>query len=409
MFKDVFAASDEEVKIRSVKSISTSIKQRFDSIDLLRGLVMVLMALDHVRDYFTSVRFDPLDLSQTTVQLFLTRWITHYCAPVFVFLAGTGAFLSLGRGKSKSDVAKFLLSRGLWLILLEFTLVRLGWTFGFDYSLLVGQVIWALGCSMVFLSFLIYLPFKALAAFSIIMILAHNLFDGVTPEQFGSFSWLWIILHNFEAIDLGGGYTFFAAYPLIPWIGVMAAGYCFGALYNLEAEKRKKILLRLGIGMIGGFVLLRLFDFYGDFNKWTTQKNFIFTLLDFIDTRKYPPSLLFLLMTLGPAILFLSFLEKARELNKSNYFFIVFGRVPLFYYLLHIPVIHILAVLVANATEIDPGFMFGSYPFFWETDWGYSLPAVYLVWVFVVTGLYPLCHLYNNFKKKKKSKLLSYL
>jgi len=184
---------------------------RLNSVDLVRGIVMVLMALDHVRDYFTNVRFDPLDLSQTTVQLFLTRWITHFCAPVFVFLAGTGAFLSMGRGKSKSDLAKFLLSRGLWLIFLEFTLIRLGWTFGFDYSLIVGQVIWALGCSMVFLSFLIYLPFKVLAAFSIIMILTHNLFDGMTPEQFNSFSWLWIILHNFDVIDLGGGYSFFSA------------------------------------------------------------------------------------------------------------------------------------------------------------------------------------------------------
>ena len=412
MFKDVFAASDEEVKIRSVKSTSTSIKPRFDSIDLLRGLVMVLMALDHVRDYFTNVRFDPLDLSQTTIQLFLTRWITHFCAPVFVFLAGTGAFLSLGRGKSKSDVAKFLLSRGLWLILLEFTLVRLGWTFGFDYSLLVGQIIWALGCSMVFLSFLIFLPFKALAAFSIIMILAHNFFDGVTPEQFGSLSWLWIILHNFDTIDLGDGYTFFSAYPLIPWIGVMAAGYCFGSLYNLETSKRKKFLFWLGTGMIAGFILLRLFDFYGDSNNWTAQKNFIFTLLDFIDTTKYPPSLLFLLMTVGPAILFLSLFEKIRVSNKlsnrSYSFFVLFGRVPLFYYLIHIPVIHLLAVLIANATEINPEFMFGSYPFFWETDWGYSLLAVYLVWAVVVIGLYPICHLYNNFKRKRKSKLLSY-
>jgi uncharacterized membrane protein len=408
MFKDVFVASDEEVKIRSKKSSSPDFKPRFDSIDLLRGLVMVLMALDHVRDYFSNVRFDPLDLSQTSVQLFLTRWITHYCAPVFIFLAGTGAFLSMGRGKSKKDVSKFLLSRGLWLIFLEFTLVKLGWTFGFDYSLIVGQVIWVLGCSMVFLSFLIYLPLKTLAVFSIIMILIHNLLDGITPEQFGSFSWLWILFHNFAAIDLGDGYTFFGAYPFIPWIGVMAGGYCFGSLYNLETEKRKKILFWMGIGMIGGFILIRLIDFYGDSNTWTTQKNLVFTILDFINTTKYPPSLLFLLMTLGPAILFLSLLEKIK-LNKTNSFFIVFGRVPLLYYLLHIPVIHLLAVLVANATGTDPGFMFGSYPFFWQTEWGYSLPIVYLVWVVVIIGLYPLCFLYNNFKRKKRSKIFSYL
>ncbi len=412
MFKDVLAVSDEELKIRSARS-NLSLKPRFDSIDLLRGLVMVLMALDHVRDYFTNVRFDPLDLSQTTVQLFLTRWVTHFCAPVFVFLAGTGAFLSMGRGKSKSDVAKFLLSRGLWLIFLEFTLVRLGWTFSLVDTILVAQVIWVIGCSMVFLSFLIFLPFKFLAALSIVMILAHNLFDGIAPEQFGSLSWLWIVLHNFAPINLGGEYTLFIGYPLIPWIGVMAAGYCFGSLYNLEADKRKKFLLWLGSGMIAGFILIRLFDFYGDSNNWTLQKNFIFTILDFINTTKYPPSLLFLLMTLGPAVLFLSFLEKNRvsskSHNKSYSFFVVFGRVPLFYYLLHIPVIHLLAVLVANATGINPEFMFGSYPFFWVTDWGYSLLAVYLVWIVVVIGLYPICNLYNNFKRKRKSKMLSYL
>ncbi|OGU72954.1 MAG: hypothetical protein A2V93_05445 [Ignavibacteria bacterium RBG_16_34_14] len=370
---------------------------------------MVLMALDHVRDYFTNVQFNPLDLSQTTVQLFLTRWVTHFCAPVFVFLAGTGAFLSMGRGKSKHDVAKFLLSRGLWLVFLEFTLVRIGWTFSLVDTILVAQVIWVIGMSMVFLSFLIYLPFKALATFSIVIILTHNLFDGVTPEQFGSFSWLWIVLHNFDQINLGSGYTLFMGYPLIPWIGVMAAGYCFGTLYNLETEKRKRILFWLGTGIIAGFVLLRLFDFYDDANKWTSQKNFIFTLLDFIDTTKYPPSLLFLLMTLGPSILFLFLLEKTKLITKSQSFFVVFGRVPLFYYLLHIPVIHLLAVLVANATGVNPGFMFGSYPFFWETDWGYSLFIIYLVWLVVVIGLYPLCHLYNNFKRKRKSKLLSYL
>ncbi len=386
------------------------IKPRFDSIDLLRGIVMVLMALDHVRDYFTNVRFDPLDLEQTNIALFLTRWITHFCAPVFVFLAGTSAFLSMGRGKSKSDVTKFLLSRGLWLIFLELTLVRFGWTFGVDYSFIGVQVIWAIGWSMIFLALLIHFPMKVIAAISLIMIATHNLFDGITPEQFGSLSWLWIVLHNFAFINLGNGYTFIVAYPLIPWIGVMAAGYVFGNLYNLKSEKRKKILFRIGMGMIAAFILLRLFDFYGDANKWTAQKNFLFTILDFIDTTKYPPSLLYLLMTLGPAILFLSFMEKVKEIDKNYSFFLVFGRVPLFYYLLHIPAIHLLALLVANATGVDISFMSGSYPFFWQqTDWGYSLPIVYLVWVVIVVGLFPICSMYYNVKKKKKYKILNYL
>ena len=314
MFKDVLTSSKEEVKIRAAKSGQISIKPRYDSIDFLRGFVMVLMALDHVRDYFTNVHFDPLDLSQTTVPLFLTRWVTHFCAPVFVFLAGTGAFLSMGRGKSKNDLSKFLLTRGLWLVFLEFTFVRMGWTFGLWDTILVGQVIWAIGMSMIFLSFLIYLPFRVLAALSIVMILVHNFFDGISPEQFGSFSWLWIVFHTFAPINLGNNYTLFIGYPLIPWIGVMGAGYCFGSLYNLDPDKRRKYLFRLGSSMIGLFILLRLFDFYGDANKWATQKNFLFTILDFIDTTKYPPSLLYLLMTLGPSILFLSFLEKVKVL-----------------------------------------------------------------------------------------------
>lgn len=409
MFKENLTILEKDVRIKRVSTSASAAKPRFDSIDFLRGLVIVLMALDHVRIYFTNVHFDPTDLSQTTVQLFLTRWITHFCAPAFVFLAGTGAFLSMGRGKSKSDVTKYLLSRGLWLVFLELTLIKFGWTFGFDYSLIGVQVIWAIGWSMVFLSFLIHFPLKAIAVFSVIMILTHNLFDGINPEQFGSFSWLWIILHEFNIVNLGNDYILLVAYPLVPWIGVMAAGYCFGALYNLEADKRKKILFWLGLGMITGFVLLRLIDLYGDANKWTTQNSIIFTFLDFIDTTKYPPSVLFLLMTLGPSILLLSFLEKVKVFDKSRTFFLVFGRVPLFFYILHIPVIHLLAVLVANATGINTAFMFNSYPFFWEGNWGYSLAAVYLVWAVVVIGLYPICNLYNNVKKQRKYKWLSYL
>lgn len=395
----------------SVSAEKISFKPRFDSIDILRGIVMVLMALDHVRNYFTNVYFNPLDLEQTSIQLFLTRWITHFCAPVFVFLAGTGAFLSMGRGRSKSDVTKYLLSRGLWLIFLELTLVRLGWTFGFDYSLIGVQVIWAIGWSMIFLSLLIHLPFKAIAAFGIIMIFTHNLFDGITPEQFGSLSWLWIVLHNFDGFELGNSYYFLVAYPLIPWIGVMAAGYCFGALYNLDTEERKRILLWLGAELTVGFILLRLTNIYGDFNKWTTQRNIIFTIFDFIDTTKYPPSLLFLLMTLGPSIISLYFLEKANSEEKPFRFFTVFGRVPLFYYLIHIPLIHLLAVITAGAAGFDTSFMFNQYPFFWQEGfgWGYSLPVVYLIWIIVVAGLYPVCSRYYNLKKKKKSKLLSYL
>jgi len=239
------------------------------------------------------------------------------------------------------------------------------------------------------------------------MIVLHNLLDGITPEHFGAISWLWSILHYGDIIDLGNGYNFFPVYPLIPWVGVMAAGYCFGTIYQLNSGRRKNILIWLGAGMIMAFVFIRLSDFYGDSNHWTSQKNFIFTILDFINTTKYPPSFLFLLMTLGPAVLLLAFLENVR--GKIRSFFVVFGRVPMFYYLIHVPVMHLLAILVAAATGTDPGFMINSFPFFWQTGWGYSLPVVYLAWIVVIVILYPICYRYKNYKERKKSKWLSYL
>jgi uncharacterized membrane protein len=300
-------------------------RPRLDSVDLLRGWIMVVMALDHVRDFFSreAVLFDPSDLTQTTVPLFLTRWITHFCAPVFFFLAGTGAFLSTRRGKTKGEVARFLLTRGLWLIVLELTVVQFGWTFGIDLHFVALMVIWALGWSMIALAALIYLPLWAIAVFGAVMIAGHNALDGVRPEAFGSFAWLWKILHVQAAFQIAPKYNAFVVYPLVPWIGVMACGYAFGALLRRERDERRRLLLWIGGGLIVAFVVLRAINVYGDPAPWSAQASATATVLSFLNCAKYPPSLLYLLMTLGPSIVLLALFD--RQLGKLSKPFIVIG------------------------------------------------------------------------------------
>lgn len=392
----------------SQASSAMSVKPaRLDSVDILRGAIMVIMALDHVRDYFTNVRFDPLDLEKTTAALFMTRWVTHFCAPVFVFLAGTGAFLSLSRGKSKRDVSWLLVTRGFWLILLELTWVRFGWLFNLDYSLIILQVIWAIGWSMVVLAALVHLSIRSITIFGLVLIALHNAFDRVSSASVGMFGWPWQILHVSSAIQ-HSGYSVWVAYPLIPWIGVMAVGYGFGSLLLRGAPERRKLLTRIGLGATAAFVVLRFVDVYGDANHWTHQQSVLLTFFDFIDTTKYPPSLLYLLMTLGPAIALLPFLENAK--GKIAGFFIVFGRVPMFFYLLHIPLIHALAVVAAMASGFDVSYMFGNTPpWLWPAGYGFGLPGVYVAWGGVVLLLYPACKWFGGLKKRRKDAWLSYI
>ena len=380
---------------------------RLDSVDLLRGLVMVIMALDHVRDYFTDVRFDPLDLTQTNAALYFTRWITHFCAPVFVFLAGTGAFLSTTRGRTKQELSRFLLTRGLWLVFLELTWVRFGWLFNLDYTWMFGQVIWAIGWSMVALAGLVFLSVRTITIFGVVMIAVHNAFDGVRPETFGSFGWLWQILHAGGVFEYMHGFTFGAFYPLIPWIGVMAAGYGFGSILLKEEAARRRTLVRLGLVLILAFVVIRWTNLYGDAQPWSVQKDALFTFFSFINCVKYPPSLLYLLITLGPAIAVLAYFERVK--GRLANFFVVFGRVPMFYYMLHIPLIHLLAVITAFATGFDNSFMFqNSPPWEWPTGYGFGLPVVYLVWAFVILVLYPACKWFAGVKRSSRKAWLSY-
>ena len=404
-----------DLRTSSISAVSHpgDVRSRFDSVDTLRGLVMVIMALDHTRHYFSrDWSFDPTDLAKTYPALFLTRWITHYCAPVFIFLAGTGAFLSTTRGKSKQELSWFLLTRGLWLVLLELTWVRcLGWQFNFDFHFVMGIVIWAIGWSMVALAGLVFLPVPWVATLGVVMIASHNLFDRVSPDDLGSLSWLWKILHSGGIIVPAEAYRFAAGYPLIPWIGVMAAGYGLGPLLLAEPFARRKRLFGLGALLTALFVVLRAINVYGDPDSWSVQKNILFTFFSFLNCHKYPPSLLYLLMTLGPALLVLAALDRGtpRWLKPI----VVFGRVPLFYYLLHIPLIHGLAVLVAYGRYGRAEWLFANPPADgpppMPADYGYGLPIVYLIWIGVVLALYPLCRWFADVKRRHRSAWLSYL
>lgn len=383
---------------------------RLDSVDLLRGIAMVLMALDHAHHFFTIVRFNPVDLDATTVAHFFTRWLTHVCAPVFVFLAGTGAFLyrTRGAGRSKKELSWFLFSRGLWLIVLELTVMRMGWQFSFDYSYAVGQTLWAIGWSMIVLSGLVFLPISMTTVFGVVMIALHNAFDRVRPKMFGDYAWVWKILHHGGRVEIFENYTLSAMYPLIPWIGVMAAGYGFGVIFLKEPQVRRKIILWLGAGLTVAFVLLRWLNIYGDPRPWATHESVLWTVINFLNCDKYPPSLLFLLMTMGPAIVSLALFERVR--GPIAEFFITFGRVPLFFYVLHIFVLHALAVFAAYLTIGDPGSLVGSQkPLRLPEGYGFGLPVVYTVWLGVSLAMYPVCRWYAGVKRRSKSAVLSYL
>jgi uncharacterized membrane protein len=373
--------------------------RRLDSIDFVRGLVMVIMALDHVKLLFPNISFDATDVARTTPAYFFTRWITHFCAPTFVLLAGTGAFLYRARGRSKMELSWFLVTRGLWLVFLELTAIRFGLFPDFSYRISVGQVIWAIGWSMVALAVLVYLPTWTVAAFGVAMMAAHNLMDGLTAEGIHLPDWAWSILHTGKPVEFAKDHFFIPLYPLIPWIGVMAAGYGLGAIMLLERAKRRRALFILGLGLTLAFVVLRYVNTYGDFRSprdpsesllagpWSAHADPVRTLLSFLNCQKYPPSLLFLLMTLGPAIMGLAIFDY--PVGPVGRFVVVFGRVPLFYYLLHWGCIAaIRMILVPNS---------------------YSLGVVYIIWACLVLALWLPCYWFSEIKRRRSDWWLSYL
>jgi uncharacterized membrane protein len=379
---------------------------RLDSIDLLRGLVMVLMVLDHTRDFFSAGGFNPRDVHDPA--LFLTRWVTHFCAPVFVFLAGISAFLYGVRGRTAREVSWFLFTRGLWLVLLEVTIVRFAWTFSLFPDVVVLQVIWAIGISMVVLSGLIHLPGWAIGAIGIGMIAGHNLLDGIQAERLSQIGWLWHILHQPAFLHPTSDVSVLALYPLIPWIGVMAAGYALGPVMLLEPAARRRWLLRLGVALTLGFVLLRAANVYGDPAPWVVHDHIRATVLSFVNAEKYPPSALYLAMTLGPALIAMAAFESAK--GKLARFLVLFGRVPLFYYVAHLLLLHTMAVVFAAAAHGDVAWLFGGLPIEAKSEgYGLGLPGVYLVWMIVVALLYLPCRWFAEVKRRRSDGWLSYL
>ncbi len=395
-------------------SAGPALRNRIQSIDTLRGLVMVIMALDHVRDYFHITAFtqDPTDLNTTTPALFFTRWITHFCAPVFVFLAGTSAYL-VGRRRTKKELSVFLIKRGFWLIIAEITLIGLGWTFDPLFHGAMLQVIWAIGCSMVLLGLLIYFPFKIVVAVGLILFFGHNVFDIVPTPDKGVAGVLIKVFFtansSFYPLPANRFIGFF--YAILPWTSVMLLGYGLGYFYRAEVSnpQRRKSLLLLGSGVIVLFIIFRFIEAYGDPRHWTYQKNAMFNFLSFINTTKYPPSLEYLCMTLGPAIIGLALIENVR--NKFTSLLSTYGRAPFFYYILHIYLIHILCVAAFFITNHSVNeIVDANSPFlFRPANFGFSLPFVYLVWLFTVIVLYPLCRRYNNYKATHDNWWLSYV
>ncbi|HSD09102.1 DUF1624 domain-containing protein [Flavobacterium sp.] len=385
-------------------------KNRIESIDLLKGLVMVIMALDHVRDYFhyASNFFDPADPTKTSLAIFFTRWITHFCAPTFCFLAGISAFL-IGKRKTLTQLSSFLIKRGLWLVFIELTVMTFGLFFDVQFRTFGLLVIWSLGISMIILAGLIHLPRKTLLLFCILFIFGHNLLDGVS---FGN-NLLWNILHQPTLVKISADTQLLVSYPIIPWFAVMGLGYYFGSFYDqsYDSVKRKKLFNTIGFASIILFIILRVINLYGDPRPWQHYDTFSKELISFLNPVKYPPSLLFLLMTLGGTFLFLANSEKLR--GKAVAFFSTFGRVPFFYFVLHIYLIHITAMIFAELSGfgwklfILPSFT-GLVPEL--RGYGFNLITVYLIWIGIVIVLYPICKKFDVYKQNHKEKWwLSYL
>lgn len=376
---------------------------RTRSIDLLRGAVMVLMVLDHARDFFVGLAKSPTNLATTTLPLFLTRWVTHFCAPVFVLLAGVAAALYAAK-RGLPATRRFLLTRGLWLIVLELTIVRFAWIPEPFYRFILLQVIWTLGWALLALAALSFLPVRAVVAIGLVVALGHNLLDPYDRGSFGALEPLWNVLHERGMIRTGGR-SIFVSYPVLPWIGVAAVGFAVGGWFQRPAPERQRLLLRSGIAAIALFVVLRAVNVYGDPHPWTEQaRGFTFTILSFFNCEKYPPSAAFLLMTLGPALVALALLERVPT-NKLEPLS-VFGRVPLFFYVTHLYLLRVVAIPLALArwgksAILPPPGHAGSPE--------YPLWVGYLAWLLALFALYPACRWFARKKSESKSALLSYL
>src|SRR6516225_6159544 len=396
---------------------ATTAARRLETIDAVRGAVMILMALDHVRDFTHrgAMSYLPTDLNMTTPAVFLTRWVTHVCAPTFMLLAGVGAFLWLHGGRSRLQLSTFLVTRGLWLAAVELTAMRLAYNFDLSpqHPVLLG-VLWALGLCMIGLALLIWLPVRVLGVLSVAVIALHNCLDGLNAAQFGPAAWAWNLLHQPGAFPLAGA-TIIVGYPLAPWVAVMALGFCLGPLFLNERAVRRRRLTIIGAATTLAFLVIRALNGYGDPQPWAMQHSPIYTVLSFLNTIKYPPSVDFLLMTLGPSLLALAWFDRP-GLKPSNPL-VVFGRVPLFYFVVHFYAAHAAAALLALAQYgtralafiFQPVPSMGGPPELFPALFGYDLWVVYLVWALIVLALYPACRWFAAIKAKQHDWWLSYL
>lgn len=385
--------------------------KRLVAIDILRGLIIILMALDHTRHFWGVADFNPTDLSETTAPWFFTRWITHFCAPLFVFLTGLSAMLYSQKLDSKAQLRNYLLSRGVWLIFLELTVLNLSWQLG--YSFTIVQVIWAIGWSMIILSGLIYLPKRWILIVALSFLLLHNAIDdSAVLAFFGSADWVWKLLHMSTTIKFEGTHYFIAAsYPLLSWFPVMALGYVAGQLFVQQQKPRQKTLLIIGCTMVVTFIVLRATGIYGDPSAFKPQDTLLFSLLSFLNTTKYPASLQFLLMTLGPGLILLAMLDKVTNDSKiypALHWLKVLGSVPLFFYLIHVPVINATAQLY---TLLRYGEAVNFFDGISVAPAGYepNLLLNYVAWVGIVALLYYPCKRYGLLKRRSNNLVLSYL
>jgi uncharacterized membrane protein len=399
-----------------------AVSSRLTGLDALRGTVMILMALDHIRDFFhhDAALYQPTDLARTTPILFFTRWITHFCMPVFMFCAGAGAYLWQQRGgrgpaRETSELAKFLATRGLWFVLLEVTVMQFAYDFNLSpQNVILLLVLYIFGACMLLMAGLVYLPPRWLAIVAVAIVVLHNLLDPIKAAQFGSAAWMWNVVHQ-PGFFMVMGRGMVITYPLLPWVGVMACGFCFGPVLTMQREERGRWMRSLGWGMIALFFVLRAINVYGDPSQWSSQKSLTFTVLSFFNCTKYPASLDYVLMTIGPAMLLLAWYEK-RSFSANNPL-VIFGRVPLFYFVLHFYAIHLLLVIFSLIQYGGRAlrFVFNPIPSLagsaeiYPPNFGYPLWVTYVVWIGIVAALYPLCRWYAGVKARRRSKWLSYL
>jgi uncharacterized membrane protein len=375
---------------------------------------MIIMALDHVRDFFhiTASTDSPTNLLTTTPLLFFTRWITHFCAPTFLFLSGISAYL-MGRKKTRRELSSFLIKRGIWLILVEFVIVTLAWTYNPFYNLLIMQVIWAIGISMIILGIFIWLPVNIILISGLLIICFHNMLDYIETSHQGQFGIFWEILHhgNFKVVPLGADHYFLIVYAFLPWTGIMLTGYGLGRIFTagMSSRIRKTVLFGTGGALLLLFFILRSINHYGDPSHWYLQRNLLFSWFSFINLSKYPPSLDYVALTIGVAMIALGLLDR---ISKDSFSFVrVFGRVPFFYYVLHLYVIHTMVVILFyfqgyTSKDIAPQHS----PFAFRPDqFGFGLGGVYLIWISVILILFPICSWYDQYKNTHKKWWLSYL